>query len=288
MKLTGDVDEEDKKKDKKDKSPKRSPSPKKKEKKKEKKAKSRSPSPAASLPPVTPRLPVLRKSTILGVHAREILDSRGNPTVEVEVKTRDGVFRAAVPSGASTGIYEALELRDGDKKRYGGKGVLKAVRNVNEFLGPRVIGMEAASQEEIDKALLEVDRTENKVSMFIIFLVFFLNFFFPFQGSMGANAILGVSMAVCKAGAAARKIPLYRHIANLAGHGLPPLMPVPAFNIINGGSHAGNALAMQEFMILVRKERKKRRVCKSNSFLSLLGLRRFLRLCEWELKCIRL
>ena len=147
------------------------------------------------------------------------------------MRTRDGLFRAAVPSGASTGIYEAIELRDGDKSRFGGKGVLKAVRNVNEFLGPRVIGMEAAGQQAVDKALIEVDRTENK-------------------GAMGANAILGVSMAVCKAGAAARKIPLYKHIAFLAGHGKPPLMPVPAFNIINGGSHAGNALAMQEFMIL--------------------------------------
>jgi enolase len=171
-----------------------------------------------------------------------------------------------VPSGASTGIYEAIELRDGDKARYGGKGVLKAVRNVNEFLGPRVIGMEAASQEEVDKALLEVDRTENKANM-------------------GANAILGVSMAVCRAGAAARKIPLYRHIANLAGHGLPPLMPVPAFNIINGGSHAGNALAMQEFMILVRKIGNVAAIL--SLFLSRLELRPFRRRCEWEQRCIR-
>merc|ERR1711991_417832 len=139
---------------------------KKKNKKKDdgKKNKSKKGSVQFDLPPVTPRLPVLRVSTILAVHAREILDSRRNPTVEVDVRTRDGLFRAAVPSGASTGIYEAIELRDGDKSRYGGKGVLKAVRNVNEFLGPRVIGMEAAAQQAVDRALMEVDRTENKGS----------------------------------------------------------------------------------------------------------------------------
>ncbi|KAB1264800.1 Beta-enolase [Camelus dromedarius] len=144
------------------------------------------------------------------IFAREILDSRGNPTVEVDLHTAKGRFRAAVPSGASTGIYEALELRDGDKSRYLGKGVLKAVEHINKTLGP---------------ALLE------KATKF------------------GANAILGVSLAVCKAGAAEKGVPLYRHIADLAGN--PDLiLPVPAFNVINGGSHAGNKLAMQEFMIL--------------------------------------
>lgn len=176
-------------------------------------------------------LPELEVSTILGVHAREILDSRGNPTVEVEVTTRDGVFRAAVPSGASTGIYEALELRDNDPKRFLGKGVLKAVRHVNDLIGPAVMGHDTANQFEIDQLMIDLDGSDNK-------------------GTLGANAILGVSMAVCKAGAKANGIPLYQHIANLAGHGKAPLLPVPSFNIINGGSHAGNKLAMQEFMII--------------------------------------
>jgi enolase len=170
-------------------------------------------------------------ATITAVHARQIFDSRGNPTVEVDVTTEKGLFRAAVPSGASTGIYEAIELRDGDKTKYLGKGVSKAVRNVNEVIAPKIIGRDVTKQEELDNLLLELDGTENK-------------------GNLGANAILGVSMAVCKAGAAVKGVPLYRHIADLAGKKEAVTLPVPAFNIINGGSHAGNKLAMQEFMIL--------------------------------------
>lgn len=170
-------------------------------------------------------------ATITAVHARQIFDSRGNPTVEVDVTTEKGLFRAAVPSGASTGIYEAIELRDGDKSKYLGKGVSKAVKNVNEVIAPKIIGKDVTKQEELDNLLLQIDGTENK-------------------GNLGANAILGVSMAVCKAGAAVKGVPLYRHIADLAGKKEAVTLPVPAFNIINGGSHAGNKLAMQEFMIL--------------------------------------
>eukprot|EP01116_Phalansterium_solitarium_P013379 TRINITY_DN30737_c0_g1_i1.p1 TRINITY_DN30737_c0_g1~~TRINITY_DN30737_c0_g1_i1.p1 ORF type:complete len:437 (-),score=164.22 TRINITY_DN30737_c0_g1_i1:158-1468(-) len=168
--------------------------------------------------------------SITHVHAREILDSRGNPTIEVDLRTAKGLFRAAVPSGASTGIYEALELRDGDKSRYLGKGVLKAVNNVNTIIAPALIGKDARQQTEIDNFLIALDGTETKAKL-------------------GANAILGVSLAVAKAGAAEKGVPLYRHIADLAGN-KKLLMPVPAFNVINGGSHAGNKLAMQEFMLL--------------------------------------
>ncbi|KAM8794269.1 beta-enolase isoform 1-T1 [Eudromia elegans] len=170
--------------------------------------------------------------SIQKIHAREILDSRGNPTVEVDLHTAKGCFRASVPSGASTGIHEALELRDGDKSRYLGKGVLKAVEHINKVIGPALIEkkINVAEQEKIDQLMLDMDGTKNK-------------------SKFGANAILGVSLAACKAGAAEKGIPLYQHIANLAGnHEL--ILPVPAFNVINGGSHAGNKLAMQEFMIL--------------------------------------
>ncbi|MBM3303695.1 MAG: phosphopyruvate hydratase [Candidatus Aenigmarchaeota archaeon] len=167
---------------------------------------------------------------ILSVQAREILDSRGNPTVECDIATEDGLFRAMVPSGASTGVHEALELRDGDKSRYGGKGVLKAVSNVNNIIAPAVKGMDPASQGGIDRKMLALDGTENK-------------------SRLGANAILAVSMAACKAGAAAKKAPLHRHIADLAGV-KNLVLPVPSFNVINGGKHAGNNLAMQEFMIM--------------------------------------
>jgi enolase len=167
---------------------------------------------------------------ILKVHGREILDSRGNPTVEVDIATEDGLFRAMVPSGASTGIHEALELRDNDKGRYLGKGVLKAVSNVNSEIAKVVSGMDPSKQEEIDRAMILADGTENK-------------------SRFGANAILAVSMAACKAGAAAMNIPLYRHIAGLAGV-KDFVLPVPSFNVINGGRHAGNRLAMQEFMIM--------------------------------------
>lgn len=158
--------------------------------------------------------------------------SRGNPTVEVDLTTSKGLFRAAVPSGASTGIYEALELRDKDPKRFLGKGVLKAVSNVNDIIGPALIAknIDVTKQAEVDKIMLDLDGTDNK-------------------SKLGANAILGVSLAVCKAGAAHKGVPLYRHIADLAGN-KEVILPVPAFNVINGGSHAGNKLAMQEFMIL--------------------------------------
>jgi len=168
------------------------------------------------------------------VHARQIFDSRGNPTVEVEVTTAKGVFRADVPSGASTGIHEALELRDGDKTAYVGKGVLKAVENVNKHLGPALIkaNIDVTNQTAVDEFLIAEDGTPNK-------------------SKYGANAILGISMAVLKAGAAEKGVPLYRHIADLSGHaGKKVVLPVPAMNVINGGSHAGNRLAMQEFMIL--------------------------------------
>jgi len=168
---------------------------------------------------------------IQSIKARQILDSRGNPTVEVDLTTEQGTFRAAVPSGASTGIYEALELRDKDPKCYLGKGVLKAIDNIHTKIAPAVVGMDPTEQETIDnKMIKDLDGTEHKKEL-------------------GANAILAVSLAVCKAGAAHAGVPLYQHIANLAK--TPQVvMPVPAFNVINGGSHAGNKLAMQEFMIL--------------------------------------
>jgi enolase len=172
------------------------------------------------------------RGVVLAVRAREILDSRGNPTVEVELDTAAGSFRAAVPSGASTGAYEALELRDGDKTRYGGKGVRKAVSNIVDVIAPHVVGRSVLDQRSFDKIMLDLDGTENKAKL-------------------GANAVLGVSMAACMAAAAAKRIPLYQHIAELAGKGSQPVtMPVPVMNVINGGSHAGNKLAMQEFMIL--------------------------------------
>uniref|UniRef100_A0A7N5ZW41 phosphopyruvate hydratase n=1 Tax=Anabas testudineus TaxID=64144 RepID=A0A7N5ZW41_ANATE len=172
------------------------------------------------------------RMSILNIVAREILDSRGNPTVEVDLHTDKGLFRAAVPSGASTGIYEALELRDGDKTRYKGKGVTKAVGHINDTLAPALIqsGISVLEQEKLDNTMIEMDGTDNK-------------------SKFGANAILGVSLAICKAGAAEKGVPLYRHIADLAGN-RELVLPVPAFNVINGGSHAGNRLAMQEFMVL--------------------------------------
>ncbi|KAI9314418.1 enolase [Dichotomocladium elegans] len=172
-------------------------------------------------------------SSVTKVHARQIFDSRGNPTVEVEVMTGKGVFRAAVPSGASTGIHEALELRDGIKSEYVGKGVLKAVENVNSVIGPALIEakLPVTDQKAVDTFMLNLDGTKNK-------------------SKLGANAILGVSLAVAKAGAGEKGVPLYVHLADLAGSKKPFVLPVPAFNVINGGSHAGNKLAMQEFMIL--------------------------------------
>ncbi|KAJ1976512.1 phosphopyruvate hydratase [Dimargaris verticillata] len=171
---------------------------------------------------------------ITKVFARQIFDSRGNPTVEVEVTTDKGTFRNAVPSGASTGIYEALELRDGVKSEYKGKGVFQAVKNVNESIAPALIkaNLDVTQQAAVDDFLLKLDGTDNKAQL-------------------GANAILGVSLAVCSAGAAHKGVPLFQHIAELAGSDTNTfVLPVPAFNVINGGSHAGNKLAMQEFMIL--------------------------------------
>lgn len=180
---------------------------------------------------VQSRNSALAMSSISGVKAREILDSRGNPTVEVEITTEDGLFRASVPSGASTGAYEAYELRDGGD-RYLGKGVLKAVSNVNDVLGPAVLGLDPTDQRKIDDTMIKIDGTANK-------------------SSMGANAILGISLATSKAGAAAKGIPLYSHYADLAGNKEEKYtMPVPCFNVINGGSHAGNKLAFQEYFVI--------------------------------------
>lgn len=167
-------------------------------------------------------------SMITEVYAREILDSRGNPTVEVEVCLEDGaVGRAAVPSGASTGVHEAVELRDGDKERYLGKGVTKAVDNVNDIIAEAIIGLEATRQTEIDELLIRLDGTPNK-------------------GRLGANAILGVSMAVAKAAAASVGLPLYLYLGGVATKELP----VPMMNILNGGQHADNNVDIQEFMIM--------------------------------------
>lgn len=167
-------------------------------------------------------------SAIIDVYAREILDSRGNPTIEVEVELESGAFgRAAVPSGASTGAFEAVELRDGDKDRYLGKGVLKAVNNVNEIIAPEIIGMEAINQVEIDELLIELDGTPNK-------------------GKLGANAMLGVSLAVAHAAADEAGLPLYQYIGGVNAKTLP----VPMMNILNGGKHADNNVDIQEFMVM--------------------------------------
>ena len=165
---------------------------------------------------------------ITDIIAREIMDSRGNPTVEVDVTLEDGTLgRAAVPSGASTGIFEAVELRDGDKTRYLGKGVLKAVENVNEIIAPEVIGMNVYDQVGVDQAMIELDGTPNK-------------------GKLGANAILGVSMAVAKAAAISLGLPLYQYLGGFNAKQLP----VPMMNILNGGAHADNNVDIQEFMIM--------------------------------------
>ena len=171
---------------------------------------------------------------IRSLHAREILDSRGNPTLEVDLTTSSGkTFRAAVPSGASTGAYEACELRDGaSKSRYSGKGVLQACRNVNGEIQGRVVGLPVSDQSGLDSALIKLDGTSGK-------------------SRLGANALLGVSLACARAGADSLGVPLYRHIASLAGNdALPLTLPVPCFNVINGGSHAGNRLAFQEYFVI--------------------------------------
>jgi enolase len=167
-------------------------------------------------------------TAIIDIHGREVLDSRGNPTVEVDVLLDDGSFgRAAVPSGASTGAHEAVELRDGDKARYLGKGVLKAVAAVNGEIADRLLGLDAEDQRDVDLAMIELDGTPNKARL-------------------GANAILGVSLAVAKAAANARGLPLYSYVGGVAAH----VLPVPMMNIINGGEHADNPIDFQEFMIM--------------------------------------
>src|ERR1039457_4240570 len=189
---------------------------------------------ASSLvPPISP-LPLLSPlascrfaamSNISSIEAREILDSRGNPTIEVDVTLDSGAAgRAAVPSGASTGENEALELRDGDPKRYGGKGVLKAVRNVEALIAPALRGLEATDQIAIDRTLIDLDGTKNK-------------------SKLGANAMLGVSMAVARAAAVATGQPLYRYL----GGPLARTLPVPMMNVVNGGAHATNTVDFQEF-----------------------------------------
>ncbi|MGH7813941.1 MAG: phosphopyruvate hydratase [Candidatus Binataceae bacterium] len=169
----------------------------------------------------------MEDTAIAEVGAREILDSRGNPTIEVKVHLKDGSFgRAAIPSGASTGSREAYELRDGDPRRYGGKGVLKAVANVRDLIGPKIRGLDAAAQAGLDRALIDLDGTENK-------------------SRLGANAILGVSLAAAHAAAASRKLPLYRYLAPDSN-----LLPVPMMNILNGGRHAESGVDFQEYMIV--------------------------------------
>jgi len=177
-------------------------------------------------------IPQADLAAIDSLKAREIIDSRGNPTVEVDLITKAGIFaRAAVPSGASTGIHEACELRDGDKGRYVGKGVTKAVASVNDVLAQELKGMSVIDQKALDDKMVAIDGTPNK-------------------SKLGANAILGVSMAACKAAAIAKGVPLYKHIGDLAGNTEPVVLPVPCFNVINGGSHAGNKLAFQEYFVV--------------------------------------
>ena len=167
-------------------------------------------------------------TAIIDIHGRQILDSRGNPTVEVDVLLEDGSFgRAAVPSGASTGKHEAVEKRDGDRSRWMGKGVEGAIDAVNDEIAEAVIGMDAEDQADVDRAMIELDGTENK-------------------GRLGANAILGVSLAVAKAAADARGLPLYKYVGGVSAH----LLPVPMMNIINGGEHADNPIDFQEFMVV--------------------------------------
>ena len=188
-----------------------------------------SPLSARALTPCPPSLKVrATMSTIISVHAREILDSRGNPTVEADVTLASGASgRAAVPSGASTGEHEAVELRDGDQQRFGGKGVLEAVKNVNEVIGPRLEGYTATDQIAVDYAMLELDGTPNK-------------------SHLGANAILAVSMATARAAAEDAGLPLYRYLGGPLAH----VLPVPMMNILNGGAHASNTVDFQEFMVV--------------------------------------
>ena len=167
-------------------------------------------------------------TAILDIHARQIIDSRGNPTVEVDVTLEDNAFgRAAVPSGASTGAYEAVEKRDGDKSRFLGRGVSLAVDGINGEIADELLGLDAEDQSAIDAMLVELDGTENK-------------------SRLGANAILGVSLAIAKAAADSRGLPLYRYVGGVSAH----VLPVPMMNIINGGMHADNPIDFQEFMVM--------------------------------------
>ncbi|KAM7522111.1 hypothetical protein LguiA_012013 [Lonicera macranthoides] len=175
-------------------------------------------------------------SVITKVKARQILDSRGIPTVEVDLHTNKGTFRASAPSGASSGMYEAIELRDGDKGTYLGNSVNRAVRNINEKISEALVGMDPTLQAQIDQAMIDLDKTEKK-------------------GELGANAILAVSIAACKAGAAEKEVPLYKHIADLSGK-TNLILPVPGFTLISGGKHAGNSLPLREIMILPIGARK--------------------------------
>ncbi len=170
-------------------------------------------------------------ATIKRIHAREVLDSRGNPTVEVEVFTENHKASAIVPSGASTGAHEAVELRDGDKARYGGKGVLKAVENVNTVIADEFVGADVRNQKEIDQRLIDLDGTPNK-------------------GKLGANAILGVSLAVSRVAAMEEGLPYYQYLANLGNEGEATLIPTPMMNVLNGGKHAIKSTDIQEFMIM--------------------------------------
>ncbi|MBQ4874636.1 MAG: phosphopyruvate hydratase [Rickettsiaceae bacterium H1] len=176
------------------------------------------------------------------VWAREILDSRGNPTIEVEVRAQKYFGKAQVPSGASVGLHEAMELRDNDKKRFLGKGVIKAIDSVNSKISNLIIGMEVAEQEKIDRAMIDLDGTENK-------------------SGLGANAILGVSLAVAKAAAASQEMPIYKYLSEDEKF----LMPIPMINIINGGVHANNELDVQEFMIIPRREKSFREMIRKST-----------------------
>lgn len=185
------------------------------------------------------------------IKAREILDSRGNPTVEVELETENGIFTASVPSGASVGKYEAHELRDEDESRYNGKGVLKAVENVNSIIAPKLKGENVKDQAWIDKIMIDLDATPNKATL-------------------GANAILAVSLAVCKAGAASYDYPLWKYIAKIAKNKEPKL-PKPFLLVIEGGKHAGNKITLQEFMVVPKMETFSEMIRKTSAVYSLIG-----------------
>lgn len=169
-------------------------------------------------------------SAIIKIKARQILDCRGIPTVEVDLYTNKGMYRASAPSGTSTGMYGAIEIRDGDKRKFLGKYVSKAVKIINEKISEALIGMDPSLQSQIDQAMMDLDKTQNKAEI-------------------GANAMLAVSIAACRAGAAEKEVPLYKHIADLSGKG-NPVLPVPAITVISGGNHAGNTLAVKEIMIM--------------------------------------